>query len=145
MSYFIRMKKQSNHKCNLAGISKKLRMLAAFRDDKMSVLQNNLLKNFKMQATCSLHSSNTVWVNFWLCVTHILHPSRCCINIKTGVSDTSLCCCACYYLFSGSSSASKRFLRAPKVFMVSSPVAVTVTFSTAYRHSGNFRPLMPDV
>ena len=47
MSYFIRMKKQSNDKGNLAGISKNLRALAAFRDDKMLVLQNNLLNNLK--------------------------------------------------------------------------------------------------
>ena len=63
MSYFIRMKKQSNDKGNLADISKNLHTLAAFRDEKMLVLQNNLLNNFKMQATRSLHLSNTVMAN----------------------------------------------------------------------------------
>ena len=130
------MKKQNNDKGNLAGISKKLRTLAAFTYDKMLVLQSNRLNNLKMHSTCSLHSSNTARANFCYALP-TLYPSRYCINIKIGVSDTALCCCACFYLFSGGSLALMRFVRAPKFFMVSSPVAVPVTFSTTYRYSGS--------
>ena len=97
----------------------------------MLVLQNSLLNNFKMQLL--------------LCVTPVLYPCRHCIDIKIGVSDTALCCCACFHLFSGSSSASMRFLCGPKFFMVSSPAAVPVPFSTTYRYSGNFRSPMPNM